>query len=55
MRKSFQEEIDEFERDFERAQKWAIAVIVLNALAFIAILGGIAFVVYKVLSHFGIM
>lgn len=46
---------DKFDRDFEKTEKIiAIAWIVVPAIV-IASLAGIAFVVYRLMLHFGIM
>ena len=45
----------EFEKDRQRALTFAIAGFIFNVLLTLAVLGGIGFVVFKVLSHFGIM
>jgi thiosulfate reductase cytochrome b subunit len=46
---------NEFDKDFERMQKFAYIAFAINVLIALAVLSGIAFVVYKILSHFGIL
>lgn len=45
----------DFDRNFKRTQRLAIGAVIFNALLVLAVLGGIGFVAYKVLVHFGII
>lgn len=46
---------DEFDKEFNRMQKFAYGWFIFVALLTVALLGGIGFVVFKVLAHFGIL
>lgn len=46
---------DDFDKEFNRMQKFAYGWFIFVALLTVALLGGIGFVVFKVLAHFGIL
>jgi hypothetical protein len=46
---------DDFDKDFQRMNRFIYVWFVLVALVMLAILGGIGFVVFKVLAYFGIL
>jgi hypothetical protein len=45
----------EFDRDLARVQRMVIFGFVVSTLLSLAVLGGLTFVAYKVLVHFGIL
>ena len=48
-------DFNDFDKQFDKLQKFAIGWTLFVALIAIAILGGIAFVVYKLLSFWGVL
>lgn len=53
--KSWKEESEKFDKQFKKMQGLAIGWFILVALLALGLLGGTAFVVVKVLLHFGIL
>ena len=51
----FNKDLDDFDKNFNRMQKFAIGWFIFVGLLAIAILGSIGFVVYELLSFFGIL
>ena len=46
---------NDFDKQFNRMQKFAIGWFIFVALLALAVLGSIGFVVFKVLAYFGIL
>lgn len=46
---------NKFNQDYDRMLKFAYVAYAINLLITLAVLSGVIFVVYKVLSHFGIL
>lgn len=44
-----------FDEDFKKWERLAIAMYIFWAIAVCGSLGGVAFVVYKLMSHFGVL
>lgn len=53
--KRFRKHQDEFDRDWERARKWAWISSVLIGLFILSITGFIVWVIIMVMRHFGII
>ena len=46
---------EQFDKDFNRARKLAVGWFILVALLALTVLAGFGFVIFKVLTHFGIL
>lgn len=55
-RTNFNRDFDrDFDKAFTRTRRLAVGVVIFNAVLILSVLGGVAFVAYKVLVHFGIL
>jgi len=55
-RPNFNSDFDrDFDKAFTRTRRLAVGAVIFNTVLGLAALGSIAFVVYKLLAHFGVL